>query len=81
MKIAVQCLGVTGRLAGAAVLELQLPERATVRDALQALGSERIALAEALPRCACARGDSIIYRETPLHDGDELALLPPVAGG
>ncbi len=81
MKIAVQCFGVTRRLAGTDVLELQLPERATVRDALVALGTERIELAAALPRCACARGDSIIYRETPLYDGDELALLPPVAGG
>ena len=30
---------------------------------------------------AFARGGHIIARDTPLHDGDELDVLPPVSGG
>lgn len=81
MKIAVQFFGVTRRLAGRDALELELTAPATVRDALIALGRHHIELAHELPRCACARGDAIVYRDAALADGDELALLPPVAGG
>lgn len=81
LKIAIQCFGITRRLSGADTLELELPEAATVRDALTALGARHLDLASVLPQCACARGDAIVYRDTALHHGDELALLPPVAGG
>ena len=81
MKIAVQFFGVTRRLAGCEAQQLELSEPATVRDALIALGRHHRELARELPRCACARGDSIVYRDAALADGDELALLPPVAGG
>ncbi|MDP9140685.1 MAG: MoaD/ThiS family protein [Pseudomonadota bacterium] len=81
MRIAVQCFGITQRLAGASLLSLELNDAATVADALDRLGERYQALAPSLPRCACARGDQIILRETQLQDGDEIALLPPVAGG
>ncbi len=81
MRIAVQCFGVTQRLAGASMLSLELQGAATVADALDQLAERYQALAPTLPRCACARGDRIVLRETPLRDGDEIALLPPVAGG
>lgn len=81
MRIAIQCFGLTRRLAGSEVLELDLPDAATVRDALALLGTRHLDLAEVLPRCACALGEHIVYRDTALAHGDELALLPPVAGG
>lgn len=81
MRIAIQCFGLTRRLSGAEVLELDLPEAATVREALSLLGTHHRDLAAVLPRCACALGDQIVYRDTALSHGDELALLPPVAGG
>jgi len=81
VRIAVQCFGVTQRLAGASLLSLELHDAATVADALDQLGERYQALATSLPRCACARGDEIILRGTVLRDGDEIALLPPVAGG
>ncbi|MDP9142302.1 MAG: MoaD/ThiS family protein [Pseudomonadota bacterium] len=74
MQIAVQCYGVTSRLAGASSLMLQLAESSALADRYQAL-------APTLPRCACALGDVIVKRTAMLNDGDELALLPPVAGG
>jgi molybdopterin converting factor small subunit len=81
MHVLVHCCGLTGRLIGAGTLRLELPAQATVRDLFALLSQRSTELAQALARCACARGDSIVPRGTALADGDELALLPPVAGG
>ncbi len=81
MQVTVECCGASARLAGAASLRMTLPEAATVRDLFALLGEHSLEFAELLARCACARGDSIVARGTVLAEGDELALLPPVAGG
>lgn len=81
MQVSVECCGVSVRLAGATTLSLTLPEAATVRDLFALLSERSSEWAELLARCACARGDAIVPRGTVLADGDELALLPPVAGG
>jgi MoaE-MoaD fusion protein len=63
--------------AGTSHIELELPEGAQVADVWRALelgGEEPSSLAFALNR---AYAD----REDPLHDGDEVALIPPVSGG
>lgn len=81
MQVRVECCGVTGRLAGAEQLTVELPEGAQVRDLLARLGERSAEFAAVLDSCACARGDALVHRATPLVDGDQLALLPPVAGG
>ena len=81
MHVTVECCGASARLAGTGSLQVTLPEGATVRDLFALLGARDTEFAELLARCACARGDSIVPRGTVLADGDELALLPPVAGG
>ena len=81
MQVSVECCGVTARFAGAARVQMTLPEAATVRDLFALLSGRSSEFAEVLARCACARGDAIVPRATLLADGDELALLPPVAGG
>lgn len=81
MQVTVHCCGVTGQLVGAAILMQELPAQATVRDLFALLSQRSSELADALARCACARGDSIVPRATVLAEGDVLALLPPVAGG
>ena len=81
MQVTVQCCGVTGQLLGQPALTISLPEPSTVRDLFALLSERSTDLAETLARSACARGDSIVPRSTLLRDGDELALLPPVAGG
>jgi len=67
--------------AGADAVELELPEGATVGDALEALrahpgleGLERMPLRVAVNREYAAD-------ETPIEPGDELAAIPPVSGG
>jgi molybdenum cofactor biosynthesis protein MoaC len=68
--------------AGSGRLELELASPARVSDALAALAAEG-PLAELLERVplhlAVNREDA--NPDTPLHSGDELALIPPVSGG
>jgi len=81
MQVRLECCGASARLAGASTLSVTLPAAATVRDLFALLSDRSGEWAELLARCACARGDAIVPRSTALADGDELALLPPVAGG
>ena len=81
MRVTVHCCGPAARLAGAETLHPQLPEGSTVHDLFALLGGDAPDFAALLATCACARGDAIVARGTVLAEGDELALLPPVAGG
>ena len=65
---------------GLDAVEAALPAGATVGDALEYLralpGGKELP-----PRPLCARNLSHVGLETALADGDELAVLPPLAGG
>jgi molybdopterin synthase catalytic subunit len=60
---------------------LDLPEGSRVSDALAALEREHPALAELRPHLAVAVDQQLANPASPLRDGAELALLPPVSGG
>ncbi len=63
------------------VYTLTLDAPATVVDAVAALRAE-LPAAERLPaRPLTARNREHVPPEQPLADGDELAFLPPLAGG
>ncbi len=62
--------------AGASMVELELPEGAVVRDALERLR----AIAQDVP-VVMAINQEYAAADAPLHAGDELALIPPVSGG
>jgi molybdopterin synthase catalytic subunit len=62
--------------AGASALELELPDGALVRDALDRVS----ALADGVP-VVMAINQEYAGADAPLHAGDELALIPPVSGG
>jgi MoaE-MoaD fusion protein len=67
--------------AGRALVELTLPSPATVHDVLRRL---RACLpgAEGLPDQPLAAVNRAHARlTTPVRDGDEIAFLPPLAGG
>lgn len=61
-------------------VELTLPREATVEDALKRVralpGGERLP-----PKPLCAINLSHVRVDAPLSGGDELAILPPLAGG
>ncbi len=81
MEIQVQCYGATRRHTGRDELTLSLSEPATVADAVRALAQTNTDLATLLKQCAFAVGDDLVRQTHLLQAGDELALLPPVAGG
>ena len=68
-------------LAGMDCTTLQLPAASTVADAVHVLRS-RLPGAASLPdRPLVAVNQKHALLHHPLADGDELALLPPLAGG
>jgi len=58
---------------------VQLPADATVRDVLQAVQAR--ADGRALPKPLVAVNHRYARPESPVRAGDEVALIPPVAGG
>ena len=69
--------------AGSDLVEVEVPEGATVADALRGIGEQHRALAPALASLSLVMAVNREYagEETVLHPGDELALIPPVSGG
>ena len=60
---------------------VELPATATIGDALAAIAALRPQIASLLPQVQTAVNRSMAPVTHALSDGDELALLPPVAGG
>jgi len=67
--------------AGTARLEIDLPEGATLDDLKAVLTRERPALAASLTRFPALVEGRVSSSEAPLEEGDEVAWIPPVAGG
>ncbi len=81
MTVTVKLFASLRREAGTGEVELELPDGATVADAVAALRAgplpwlpDRETFAVAVDREYAADG-------TPLQDGAEVALVPPVSGG
>ncbi|TXH04205.1 MAG: MoaD/ThiS family protein [Nevskiaceae bacterium] len=81
VEITVELNGVLCRLAGASSLPLNLRDDATVADAIAAVEARVPEAADRLEATACAVGDALVARNTPLEAGDVLVLIPPVSGG
>lgn len=62
-------------------IELTLPEQATVRDLLQAVGEQYPALAPLLGSCFVSMNHEYAAFDRVISPDDEIALLPPVSGG
>ena len=67
--------------AGESQLTLDLPENATAADAAKAVASRLPAVADHVHRIAYAVNQAYAPASTQLHEGDEVALIPPVSGG
>jgi MoaE-MoaD fusion protein len=76
MRVSVRLFAGLRERAGEDQIELELPERASVGDALAALASLTGGL-----RVVMAVNREYADASTPLCAGDELALIPPVSGG
>ncbi len=61
--------------------ELDLPEGALVADLRDAVAKRHPDAARALPTALAAVNREFAFPEEELHEGDEVALFPPVSGG
>ena len=68
-------------IAGADERELRLAEGTTARQVWQTLRTEFAKLAEYAQPPMTAVNESYVEPDVVLRDGDELAFIPPVAGG
>jgi molybdopterin synthase catalytic subunit len=82
MTVSVRLFSLLRERAGSDRLELELPNGATVADALAAL-RENAALGELLARLPVQMAVNREYAppQTRLAANDELALIPPLSGG
>jgi molybdopterin converting factor subunit 1 len=81
MTIHLKMFAILRERSGAAEAELQLPEGADVSQAVAEAGRRFPKMLDLLPRAAVAVNLDYAQRQVVLHDGDELALIPPVSGG
>lgn len=81
MKVAVLFFAVLREAAGVAQLEVELPEGATLADLRERVTREKPALVGSLERYPALVGGRVQPMSSRLRDGDEVAWIPPVAGG
>jgi molybdopterin converting factor small subunit len=81
MTVRVLAFARVRELLGFAERAVDLPAGATARDAWEALAAEAASLRELSRSTRLAQNGAIVDGACVLHDGDELALLPPAGGG
>lgn len=80
MSLKVALFGITRDIVGTSVIELPAPAPTTVGELLTEMRKQYPALGE-LRSCAVAVNNEYANPDVPLHTTDEIALIPPVAGG
>jgi molybdenum cofactor cytidylyltransferase len=81
MRARVRLFAVARQRAGRPVIEVDLPERATVGDLRAALSESVPDLAPILPSARFSVAAEYAEDSTPIPPGADLALIPPVSGG
>ena len=81
MKVPVRLFAAAGQLAGCDLVELELPEQATVGQLRDKLASIVPSLSELVPRMMFAVDAEYVSDTTPIRVGAEVAAIPPVSGG
>jgi molybdopterin converting factor subunit 1 len=81
MLVTVRLFARLRELAGASEFTRELPDGSTALAAWRALAADFPAIAPLEPAISCAVNEEYARMTTALHDGDEVAFLPPVSGG
>ena len=81
MKVRLLFFAVLRDIAGTDARELALDEGTTARDVWQSLRAQYAKLIDYTQPPMIAINETYAAPETVLRDGDELAFIPPVAGG
>ena len=80
MRVKVLFFAIYRDLAGADDLDLELPQGATVGQLIETV-IDRLGADLAAGNLAVAVNQEYVHEGPVLNDGDEVALIPPVAGG
>jgi molybdopterin converting factor subunit 1 len=81
MKVHVKLFAILRDRAGVGELSIDLAPGASAAMAMASIAQEAPAIGESLSRVALAVNREYVKPDHILHDGDELALIPPVSGG
>lgn len=81
MQVRVLTFAALREALGAKEIFLELPGTPTVGEVLTQLESQQPVLAEYRGRLLVAVNRARVPLDTPISEGDEIALLPPVSGG
>jgi molybdopterin synthase catalytic subunit len=81
MRVTLKLFARLREIAGSGKLERKLNEGATVEDLLEVLHTEFPRLSEVTARSIISVNQEFATPESLLHDGDEIAIFPPVSGG
>jgi molybdopterin synthase catalytic subunit len=81
MRIRVRLFAIQRELVGAREVDLELPAGSSIEAAWTALVALHPTLASGRAYVRFARNADYADADTPLTDGDELAIIPPVSGG
>ena len=81
MRVTVLLFARLRDIAGASVVEKELPEGATASTLWDVLAQEHADLSRYRGAVSTAVNEEYAKMDRPLADGDEVAFLPPVSGG
>jgi molybdopterin converting factor subunit 1 len=81
MRVTVQLFARLRDLAGVGEADCDVPPGSTVGDVWQALSRRYEAIAPMRTVVSCAVNAEFARMTTAVHDGDDVAFLPPVSGG
>lgn len=81
MRLRVRLFGALAERAGAREVELDLPREATVAEVLKELRRQAPQAVAIVDRCQVAVNLEVAPSDLPVRADDEVAVLPPVAGG
>ena len=81
MKIRVRLFASFREAVGGGTLDWDAADAATVAEVVSALRETYPRLGPASEKALLAVNQEYVGGDTRLHDGDELALIPPVSGG
>jgi molybdopterin synthase catalytic subunit len=81
IAVRIRLFAVQRELAGTREVRVELPDGSTVEAAWSALVARHPVLAPGRPSLRFARNGGYADPTTPLADGDEVAMIPPVSGG
>ena len=81
IHVTVKLFAILRDAAAVSSFPLEIPEGGTVASASHIILSRYPTLEKHLSRSAFALNRVYASRDAVLHDGDELAVIPPVSGG